>query len=239
MPNSELVHSLIKGLDLLSLISSRTDGIRLNELVELTGMKKPTLHNLLRTLCAREFLCRDSMNRFHVGPAVLEIADNHRSASRRTRAAEIFLELSRKFPDDVLTLARLMGPDIRCIFRASPDRPGELQRPADRKLMPYVSASSVVLQAANPLEAAQMEEHYPFEEYGIGMWGTQSRLAEAKAAALKQQYFLRDNCRIISMAFIMPGAFALGFSFPAGKKYSLDRYIEAAAEFRRRVWGND
>jgi len=236
MPNSELVQSLLKGMDLLVLISGKTEGIRLNELVVKTGMKKPTLHNLLRTLCAREFLCRDNMNRFHIGPAFLAIAENHRSASRRTRAAEVFLELSRKFPDDTLTLAGMMGPDIRCIFRASPDRPGELQRPADKKFMPFVSVTSVVLMAADPAAAKVTEEHYPFDEYGIGMWGSEAKLAAIKKRALEQRYLLRDNGRIVSIAFIMPETSALGFSFPSGRDYRIGDYIEAAGDFRRRVW---
>ena len=55
MPHSELVQSLLKGLDLLKLISLKNNGVRLNELAAETGIKKTTLHNLLRTLCARDF----------------------------------------------------------------------------------------------------------------------------------------------------------------------------------------
>ena len=66
MPHSELVQSLLKSLDLLKLISLKNSGVRLNELAAETGIKKTTLHNLLRTLCARGFLVKDNANRFKI-----------------------------------------------------------------------------------------------------------------------------------------------------------------------------
>ena len=237
MPHSELVQSLLKGLDLLKLISLKNNGVRLNELAAETGIKKTTLHNLLRTLCARGFLVKDSANRFKTGPAVLEIAKNQQTVTRRTRAADFCVELQEMFPDNVVTLATLSGSGVRCIFRVSPDRPGELQRLPERNFMPYVSVSSIVLQAANPFKARHLEEHYPFEEYGIGMWGSLKKFEEAKDSVLKQKYFLRDNGKTISIAFVMPECFTLGFSFPHVENFRIDRHLKAAEFFRRNVWG--
>ena len=237
MPRSELVQSLLKGLDLLKLVSLKKGGVRLNELALETGIKKPTLHNLLRTLCARGFLVKDEHGCFHVGGTVLEIAENQQTASRRTRAADLCVELQRKLPGNVVTLAMLSGGSVRCIFRVSPDRPGELQRPPDRNFMPYVSVSSIVLQAVNPFESGMLEEHYPFEEYGIGMWGSIKKFEEAKQLVLKQKYFLRDTGKFISVAFAMPEGFTLGFSFPHEENYSIDNHLKAAEFFRRNVWG--
>ena len=172
MPNSELVQSLLKALDLLKLISLKNNGARLSELSLETGIKKTTLHNLLRTLCARGFLVKDAAGRFRIGSTVLEIADNRQTTARRTRAADLCVELQQKFPESVVTLTTLSGSDVHCVFRVSPDRPGELQRPPEINFMPYVSVSSVVLQAANPFEARLLEERFPFEEFGIGMWGS-------------------------------------------------------------------
>ena len=63
MPNSELVQSLLRGLDILQLIALKPEGARLNELAEAAQLNKSTLHNLLRTLAAREFVFKDSLNR--------------------------------------------------------------------------------------------------------------------------------------------------------------------------------
>lgn len=237
MPRSELVQSLLKGLDLLTLISLKKKGIRLNELTWETGIKKPTLHNLLRTLCARGFLVKDDSGYFHIGPAVMDIAENQQTESRRTRAADLCVELQRQFPDNVVTLSALTGSRVRCIFRVSPDRRGELQRPADQNFMPYVSVSSIVLQAVNPFEAGVLEEHYPFDDYGIGMWGTQKKFEEVKKLAAEQRYLLRDSGKSTSVAFAMPERFALGFSFPHSGKFSIEKHLAAAEFFRRSVWG--
>lgn len=237
MPNSELVQSLLKGLDLLKLVSLKHNGVRLSELALETGMKKPTLHNLLRTLCARGFLVKDEAGFFRIGSAVSEIAENQQTTARRTQAADLCVRLQKKFPGNVITLAALSGPAIRCIFRVSPDRPGELQRPPDRNFMPYVSVSSIVLQAANPFEAGLLEERYPFEEFGIGMWGELKKFEAAKEQALKQKYFLRDTGKFISIAFVMPECFTLGFSFPHVENFCIDNHLKAAEFFRRNVWG--
>ena len=237
MPHSELVQSLLKGLDILSLISLRKRGLRLNELTWETGIKKPTLHNLLRTLCARGFLVKDDSGCFQIGPAVMDIAESQQSVIRRTKAADLCIELQQMFPDDVVTLAALSGNHVRCIFRVSPDRQRELQRPEDRNFMPYVSVSSIVLQAVNPFEAGLLEELYPFEEYGIGMWGSLKKFEEAKDSVLKQKYFLRDNGKFISIAFVMPECFTLGFSFPHEENFRIARHLKAAEFFRRNVWG--
>ena len=101
MPHSELVQSLLRGLDILRHISSRPDGMRLNELAAVTGLKKPTLHNLLRTLAARGFVFKDSMNRFNIGHAFYEIAGTGIEAQRLAKAQNIFLELAAEFPHQV------------------------------------------------------------------------------------------------------------------------------------------
>ena len=237
MPNSELIQSLLKGLDVLTLIAAKPEGMRLNELAEQTGLKKPTLHNILRTLKARNFLEKDHINKFHIGSQLLEIARKHNINISRTKAADKLIALSTQFPTNVITLTKLSGSEVRCIFRVSPDQLGKLQRPDNQIFMPYVSVSSIVLQAANPEKAQFLETVFPFNEYGIGMWGTKENFEKAKELALKQKYYLKDNKKYISIAFIMPKAFTLGFSFPSHETFSLKDHIKAANIFRKTVWG--
>ena len=75
MANSDLVQSLLRGLDLVKLLAAHPEGAHLNDLAEATGLKKPTVHNLLRTLCARGFAARDDAGRYVVGPALTAAAD--------------------------------------------------------------------------------------------------------------------------------------------------------------------
>ena len=237
MPNSDLIQSLLKGLDILTIISSKPEGMRLNELAEQTGLKKPNLHNILRTLSARNFLEKDHQHKFHIGPQLLEIAQKHNLNVSRSRAANKLIALGKLFPTNVITLTKLSGSEARCVFRVSPDQPGKLQKPDNQIFMPYVSVSSIVLQAANPEKGQLLETVFPFNEYGIGMWGTKENFAKAKELVLKQKYYLKDNKKYISIAFVMPKAFTLGFSFPSTENYSLAEHINAANVFRNEVWG--
>ena len=65
MANSDLVQSLLRGLDIVELLAAHPEGMRLNDLADATGLKKPTAHNLLRTLCARDFVAQDDRSEEH------------------------------------------------------------------------------------------------------------------------------------------------------------------------------
>ena len=56
MPNSDLVNSVVKALDILQFVSDRPEGVRLGEIVDAFGLKRPTAYNLVRTLRARHYL---------------------------------------------------------------------------------------------------------------------------------------------------------------------------------------
>lgn len=237
MPHSELVQSLLRGLDILKHISNRPDGMRLNELTAVTGLKKPTLHNLLRTLIARGFVFKDNMNRFNIGPALYEIAGSGSLTRRQMKAQAIFPLLAEKLPGCTITLSTLSVDTVRCLLRISPDAPGELQNPADRTFTPYVMASAIVLQAVYPEESARLEERYPFDEYGVGMWGSLENFSAAKQKVLQDGFCSRISRRTLSLAFAMPECYVLGFSSPVEYKYDIEKYREVATNFRNAVWG--
>lgn len=237
MPHSELVQSLLRGLDILKYISNRPDGMRLNELTAVTGLKKPTLHNLLRTLIARGFVFKDNMNRFNIGPALYEIAGSGALTRRQMKAQAIFPLLAEKLPGCTITLSTLSVDTVRCLLRISPDAPGELQNPADRTFTPYVMASAIVLQAVYPEESARLEERYPFDEYGVGMWGSLENFSAAKQKVLQDGFCSRISRRTLSLAFAMPECYVLGFSSPVEYKYEIEKYREVATNFRNAVWG--
>lgn len=239
MPNSELVQSLLRGLDILKHISNRPDGMRLNELTAVTGLKKPTLHNLLRTLIARGFVFKDNMNRFNIGPALYEIAGSGALTRRQMKAQAIFPLLAEKLPGCTITLSTLSVDTVRCLLRISPDAPGELQHPAERTFTPYVMASAIVLQAVYPEESARLEERYPFDEYGVGMWGSLENFSAAKQKVLQDGFCSRISRRTLSLAFAMPECYVLGFSSPVEYKYEIEKYREVATNFRNAVWGSN
>lgn len=236
MANSDLVQSLLRGLDLLKLISSSTGGLRLSEITEITGMKKPTVHNLLRTLAARGFVIRDPENRFKLGPGIISMISARRSADRKSRAAAELLKLAEQFPRAIITLAAVSNSEILCILRVSPDSPGVVQQPSQRRFMPYISASSVVLQAMNPAEAQLLEAVYPFEEFGIGLWGNIEKFRKITRKVAQEGFYTRITGAGRTFACAMPEGYSLGFNFPAADEYDAGIFLEAAKRFRAAVW---
>ena len=69
MPNSELVQSLLKGIELLYLLADHSAGLSLSEIAVSSGLKKPAVHNLLRTLSSRGFVDRNEEGRYIIGTA--------------------------------------------------------------------------------------------------------------------------------------------------------------------------
>lgn len=238
MPHSELIQSLLRGLDILKHISKRPEGMRLNELTAVTGLKKPTLHNILRTLAARGFVFKDNMNRFNIGPAIHEISGTGSLMRRQMKAQSKFASLAEELPGCTITLSTLSVDTVRCLLRISPDAPGEIQRPADRCFTPYVMASSIVLQAVYPEESVRLEERYPFDEYGVGMWGSLENFSAAKQKVLQDGFCSRISRGMLSLAFAMPECYVLGFYSPVQYKYDIEKYREAASNFRNAVWGD-
>ncbi len=236
MPQSELVQALVRGLDLLRLTASRPDGMRLDELAAASGLKKTTAYNLLRTLCARDFLIRDARNRFRPGPAVFELIGTSRETGLTARAKAALQTLAAQFPQDVVTFSEFDGGAARCKLRISPDRPGELQQPVAMTFPPYVSVTALALQAAAPTEAQAFERQYPFAEYGAGVWGSAAALARAKAAALRDGFHARQYDDRFAIAFLLADGRVLGFSGAGPVAAAVAARRAAVAEFRRNVW---
>ena len=239
MAKSDLVQSLLRGMDLLRLVSARPQGMSLNELSAASGLQKTTAYNLLRTLCARNFLVKDQQNRFQLGPAIFELAESGHSSGLQSRLEEAFHTIHEKFPLDVLTVSALHSGMARCILRFSPDRPGELQHPANMSFPPYISVTALALQAANPEKAENIERQFPFEEYGEGMWGNRGNFNRAKSDALKLGYCMRQRENHFSLACILPDGYTLGFSCGEIPEEEVLKRYNAARVFKLQVWGEN
>jgi len=236
MPNSELVQSLLKGIELLYLLADHSAGLSLSEIAVSSGLKKPAVHNLLRTLSSRGFVDRNEEGRYIIGTALFSVADKARRTDKTKLMEKAFMGLASKFPDHVLTLATMTLSGIHCTLRFSPDMPGILQHPANHDFMLYNSASAIVLQAADPQMARRLELLYPFEEYGAGMWGTRDAFDAELELVAHDCCFARESKGDFAFAFLMPDRHALGFSILGHSPDSMNPYLEAATEFRRQVW---
>lgn len=232
MPQSAMVQSVLKALDIVQLAAESQDGMRLNEIADALGMKKTTAHNLIRTLRARGYLEKDAANRFFPGPALTALAATRQRSALLTAAAAEMRKLQKTFPQAVLTFSELTPGSIQTRLRMSPDRPGEMQYPRERIVMPYISPTAICLQATSA-NAGMFEQNYSFAEFGAGYWGSIDKFLEARKQVHSCGYYLRENeNRRLAVAFAVPENFALGFSASDFRPDIMDQIKLAADGFK-------
>ena len=236
MPRSELVQSLRRGLELLETVSCSSGGMSLKELCAATGLKKTTVHNLMRTLCFRNFVYKDKKHRFRVGSAIEEILANSVGKKRIGKAQRLMQTLAKRFPQSIITFSVLKQSDVRCLLRITPESKGIVQVLSSRCFLPYVSVSAVLLQALYPQECAGLEQQYPFEEYGAGLWVSIDNFNAAKEKIAAEGYCCRFSGNMARMAFRLPDFHVLGFNSPEPCGHKLAEYRSAAEEFSKLLW---
>ena len=184
MPSTDLVKSLARGLDILSLVAESDHGLRLSEIAAAMDLKPPTAHNLARTLTARGYLQKVGRGpHYALGPAALGLAEGHLRRRMIMLAESKVRELAEAFPTANVVFCEPMGGELTVRIRMSPERPGALQRPLSQTLNPYASASGVVYMAfCTAEERRAMAHRSPFQEYGAPFWRTR----EAFEAYLKE-----------------------------------------------------
>ena len=241
MPGSELVQSLLRGLELLQIVAAAPDGMTLSEIAEKSNLQKSTAYNLLRTLCAKGFLEKTANNRFRRGIALTALASGGKNAALLERAAGALQLMQQQFPNDVLIFTALEQGVAKVKLRFSPDRPGELQWWSNRHFPPYLSVTALALQAANPDQQELIEQQYPFEEYGEAVWGNADVFQNELKAIAARGYCWRQKIEQCAAAFILPEGFVLGCS-SSGKSASenatrqMEERRAAAKAFQKQVW---
>jgi DNA-binding IclR family transcriptional regulator len=176
--NKNLVQSLLKGLDILSVVADADGGLRLVDIASRLALKPPTAHNLVQTLLQRRYLERVAGNRYRIGPAFLEVARQSGGGEFMRRAEDALGRLAQTFPEATVTLAEVTGDEIRFRRRMSPDRPGMMQRPVGLVFQPYANASGLAALAfSGESTLALLRERYPFHEFAAHLWESPEALA--------------------------------------------------------------
>ena len=190
MAHSDLVQSLLRGVDVMELVAQSERGLSLGEICTTLGLKQPTVHNLLRTLIARELVEKATGPvRYRLGPAVSRLAEE-RSLHELTRRASIKMQsmyegLKPILPERLgpqeeatLTFSQLIGGEIVMLLRLRAQRPGVVERPR-QPYSAYQSAAPLCFQAfMTPDERSNYMRRHPFLDQGIAIWRSQERLEE-------------------------------------------------------------
>lgn len=180
MTGLHLVQSLVRGLEILQLIAGGEDGgMRLNEIADRSGLKRPTAHNLISTLVAKGFVENVGGGRYRAGSSIMQLAQMQCDSALTNRAGEAVRKLASLQPRPILNYSELVGPEIIIRFRMSPDRYGVLQRPLRLSGSLYGSATGLAWQAFGDMEVRlRLRERFPFFEYGENLWGNLQALED-------------------------------------------------------------
>jgi DNA-binding IclR family transcriptional regulator len=177
MPSNDLVQSLARGLDLLRLLAESDGGLRIPEIVAATGLKRPTVHNLLRTLASRDFVLKDDTT-YRVGPAVYMLVAHDAASAFLARAEEATRRLSQRLPRAIVSFAEPMGGEMVVRFRQFPERL-LMERNSGDVLAPYQTASGLAFLAhADPATRQSIQMRHPFQVTGLSQWKTEAALEE-------------------------------------------------------------
>lgn len=175
------------------MLAEADGGMSLPEIVAATGLKRPTVHNLLRTLMSREFVTKaDGL--FRVGPSMHLLAATDSSGEFLRQAEEELQALARRFPEAIVSFSEPIGARVFARFHKYPHRL-LLQRNAGMEMPPYQTASGLaVLGFADPETRYAMQAHHPFEIEGVALWQTEDRLERFLADVRKRCYVVPPFC---------------------------------------------
>lgn len=190
MPHSDLVQSLLRGMDILELVARSESGVSLREVSEFLGLKQPTAHNLVRTLIARNFLEKSPRPvRYRLGRSAIRLSQEHMTHSLIGQAIDTLKDLGQQVygvagpalrgEDEIkLTLAKPVGGEIAQLLRLR--LPGPLIVTRDTfPHKPYSSAVGILFQAmwSRPDRQAYQKVH-PFVELGQHLWKSEEELVK-------------------------------------------------------------
>lgn len=231
MSKYQLVQSVQRAMQITQAVAGSDNGLALNEICKLTGLKTPTAHNLVRTLVAGRFLGRDEPALcYTVGPAIAEMASRRRRRGFLDAVAEETRRIHEQYPGSVATYSEAENNDIFVRTRAWPLRPGVVERPEASLMQPYTTVTSLVFQAFWPADLlAAYRTRYPLWEYGAHLWPAQKALDRELEGVRKRGYAwaLRDPATLLVAAPVfgpgqdIVGAFGLRMDDCGGDREAL------------------
>lgn len=174
MPGNELVQALGRGLDLLKLLAESNGVMKLADIAAATGLKRPTAHNLLRTLSSRGFVVSED-GVFTLGPALFQLAAAATGGELLKRAETAVKRLAALLPNGIVSFCEPVGDELLVRFHLFPDK--MLMQRNSRFFSPYDSASGLAFLAhADPETRQRVQLRHPFESEGRPAWRNEDEL---------------------------------------------------------------
>lgn len=166
MANSDLVKSLVKGLNIIQLIGESDNGMSLAEIADTMDMKRPAAHNLLRTLCACRFAEKSGNNKYQLGEELGKLAMKQGDLAFTEHISDILRLLALEFPGARVHYAEPVASGIASKLMVAPDSPTVVLKPDNMIFTPYISAFAMLhLSIVSKHEVDAFKSSYPFGEF--------------------------------------------------------------------------
>jgi DNA-binding IclR family transcriptional regulator len=171
MPETKPIQSLLRGIDVLEMLTDSPEGMRLSDIAAAMDLKTPTVHNIVKTLAMRGLVEKRNGSQYIAGSRILELAERLRGQMNEAEAEEAVRAIASHDSAPLVNYTVPTSGRLPVRLRMSPDRPGVMQRPRDHTNALYGSASGLAFLAfAPPDRVMLMRQHHPFHEEGVRLW---------------------------------------------------------------------
>jgi IclR family pca regulon transcriptional regulator len=148
MKKNKLVHSLLKGLNVLEAFTPSQSSLSFQELCTKTGFPKTTVFRFLRTLTSHDYLSLDSKSKkYFLGPKVMSLGFAVLSSMDLRNVAFPYLEELARISDQNVNLAILDNTKVVVIERIKKWQMLDINIPVGGRLNCYQTSSGYAILA--------------------------------------------------------------------------------------------
>lgn len=179
-----MVQSINRAFEIIRHVAASDQGIRLQQLTQLCGLKKTTVFNLAETLVKEGMLHKDDNLYYQLGNLVTELHLGGRGRRDLQRTAEILAGLHLRFPTTEIIYTELGETDIFGRLQLHAGEPGKIRFTDGITYNPYLTVCGILYFAFIPDERLNgLRIRNPFVFNGIKGWGCEEAFQECVAAA--------------------------------------------------------
>jgi IclR family pca regulon transcriptional regulator len=249
MKKEKLVHSLLKGLNVLEAFTLSQSSLSFQELCVKTGFPKTTVFRFLRTLSSRDYLSLDPKSkRYFLGPKVMSLGFTVLSSMDLRHVASPYLEELARVSDQNVNLAILDNTEVVVIERIKKwqlldinipigGRLNCYQTSIGRAILAFLSQEKFLSILNTLLKDAKVVKH-------IGPKGRKLirilKEVRLKGYALSDEEFIKGVRAIAAPIFNAQGdvegaVYIPAFSHMIGQEESVERYAPLLIETARKI----
>jgi IclR family pca regulon transcriptional regulator len=249
MKKDKLVHSLLKGLNILEAFTPSQSSLGFQELCKKTGFPKTTVFRFLRTLTSRDYLSLDPKSKkYFLGPKVMSLGFTVLSSMDLRHVAYPYLEELAKTTEQNVNLAVLDNTEVVVIERIKKWQMLDINIPIGGRLNCYQTSIGRAILAFlhqekllpilnNLLKDAEAVKH-------IGPKGRKLvkilKEVRLKGYALSDEEFIRGVRAIAAPIFNAQGdvegaVYMPVFSQLLGSEESIERYAPLLMDTARKI----